>query len=318
MPNFKRYIQNQPMLLPLDIRELIDKNSIVYLIDRIVESLDLSRIYDKYSNDEGGSSAYHPSMLIKILFYAYVEGIRSSRKIAHRVGCDIFFMYLAGFQKPDFRTISDFRKNNIEELKYLFTQIAAICYKYGLVNLGHVAIDGTKICASAGRRSTYGKEKIDEMIKGIEAVIERLLEDGKEVDEEEDRIFGSNKTGYEIPDELKDKEAIKEKLKQIKKIMQEKKLKQVNLTDSDSRFMKEADGSKDLSYNVQVAVDAENQIIVGNDVTSEPTDQHQFIPMYEQVVENLGDKPKEVSADCGYDSNENYVYIKVMHICLIR
>jgi len=252
-------------------------------------------------------------MLIKVLFYAYAIGIRSSRKIAARLESDVFFMYLAAMQRPDFRTISDFRKEHLEQLKELFKQIVLISKELGIVKIGHIAIDGTKMRASAGRRRTKSKEKLEKMAEEIDKEIEEILDEASEVDEGEDRLYGDRR-GDELPKELHKKKDLIEKIEKAKEVLEKKGWKEVNITDPDCRFMKDADGGKDTSYNTQVAVDSEAQVIIANDVTSEVTDQHQFIPIYEQVVENTSEKPKEVSADCGYYSGENYIYIKEKEI----
>ena len=308
MANFIPYNQAQLMLLPPNIREMIPEDHLVHAINTVVEELDLSFIYVKYKNDEGGRPSYHPKMLLKVLFYAYAIGIRSSRKIAARVESDVYFMYMAAMQRPDFRTISDFRKVHIEELGGLFRQIVLVCMKLGIAKVGHIAIDGTKMRASAGRRQTKSRKKLTEMEEKIDKEIKQILEEAEEVDDREDKLYG-DKRGDELPEELRNKEVLKEKIKKAKEKLEKEGWKEANTTDPDSRFMKDADGGKDLSYNSQIAVDEEAQVIVVNDVVQEVNDVHQFIPIYEQVKEETGKKPEEVSADCGYFSGENAIYI---------
>jgi transposase len=297
------------MLLPLDIKEMIPEDHLVHAVDAVVEKLDLSCIYEKVENSEGGRPCYHPLMLVKVLFYAYATGVRSSRKIAARLESDIFFMYLAAMQKPDFRTISDFRKGHLAQLKELFKQIVVICLELGIAKVGHIAIDGTKMRASAGRRRTKGEEKLEDMAEEIEKEIEEILEEASETDEREDRLYGE-KRGDELPEELRKREDLLEKIEKAKEALKKRGLKEANITDPDCRFMQDADGGKDTSYNAQLAVDGEAQVIVANDVTSEVNDVDQFIPVYEQVGENTGKKPEEVSADCGYFSGETAIYIE--------
>lgn len=308
MPNFIPYNQSQLMLLPLDIKEMIPEDHLVHAVDAVVERLDLSSIYEKVENSEGGRPCYHPLMLVKVLFYAYATGVRSSRKIAARLQSDIFFMYLAAMQRPDFRTISDFRKEHLGQLKELFKQIVVICLELGMAKVGHVAIDGTKMRASAGRRRTKGEGKLEDMAEKIEKEIDKILEEASETDEREDRLYG-DKRGDELPEELRKREDLLEKIEKAKEVLKKKGWKEANITDPDCRFMQDADGGKDTSYNTQVAVDGEVQVIVANDVTSEVNDVGQFIPVYEQIKENTGKKPEEVSADCGYFSGENAIYI---------
>ena len=314
MPNFKSYNQDQPLLLPLNIKELIPEGDIVYVINTVVEHLNITSIYLHVDNDKGGCPAYHPKMMLKVLFYAYAEGISSARQIDRRLSSDVKFMYLSGMQTPDFRTISNFRKDNKEQLIELFVQVVKLCQELGLAKLGHVAIDGSKLRANAGRRNSRSEEKLEKMEEAINQQIQELLKESEKIDKEEDALYGNSNRGDEIPKELAKKEILKERVLQAKKLLEQRECKEINMTDPDSRFMKYADGGKNVSYNVQIAVDADHQIIVASDVSSEPTDQHQFIPMYEQVVENTGKKPDEVSADSGYDTNENYIYMEENNI----
>jgi len=309
MPNFILYNQSQLSIFPLDIREMIPEAHLVYAIDAIVEKLNLSCIYQKYKNTEGGRPSYHPLMLIKVLFYAYATGIRSSRKIAAKLESDVFFMYLAAMQRPDFRTISDFRKAHFPELKEVFKQIVLIALELSIAKIGHISIDGTKMRASAGRRRTKSKKKMEKMIVEIDKEIKEILAEASKIDEREDRLYGERR-GDELPRELRKREVLKEKIEKAQEALKKKGWKEANITDPDCRFMKDADGGKDTSYNSQVAVDGEAQVIVANDVSSEVNDHHQFIPLYEQVEENAGKKPKEVSADCGYSNGPNYIYIE--------
>jgi len=307
MANFIPYTQNQLMLLPPDIREFIPEGHIVYLIDEIVESLDLSSFYRKIKNDEGGRPCYHPKMLLKVLLYAYIIGIRSSRKIAERLRSDVFFMYLSGMQYPDFRTISDFRKNNISEIEDVFKQVVLICIELGVSRVGYIALDGTKIRASAGKKKTYKKEQLEKVIREIEREIKEILEEAEEIDKMEDEIYG-DREGDKIYKEILKREKLKKKIEEAKKKLEERGWKEINITDFDARFMKHADNSRNLYYNVQLAVD-ENQIIVANDVVRDKTDQHQFIPMYEKIKENIKAEPIKICADMGYYTNKAYVYI---------
>jgi transposase len=163
VPNFKSYNQDQPLLLPLNIKDLISKEDIVYVLNTVVEYLDIKSIYAHTDNDQGGCPAYHPRMMLKVLIYAYSEGISSSRKIARRLESDVKFMYLSGMQAPDFRTINNFRKDNLGHLVELFIQVVKLCKELGLVRLGHIAIDGSKLRASAGRRNSKSEEKLEKM-----------------------------------------------------------------------------------------------------------------------------------------------------------
>ena len=163
---FKEYNQNQLQLLPPDLSDLVSKDHIARLINHSVDKIDLSFIENQYS--ENGQKAYDPRMLLKVLVYGYVSGTRSSRKLSDRLKEDIVFMWLSGRQEPDFRTISDFRKDKLKDFKKIFEQVLDTCFALGLVRVGKVSIDGTKILASASRnKAIYRKHlaKRKEFIK---------------------------------------------------------------------------------------------------------------------------------------------------------
>ena len=293
--NLRPYNQNQMELFPPNVRSLIADDDLCLVVNDVVEALDLSCLYIKVSHE--GNRPYHPAMMLKVLFYAYAEGIFSSRKIAKALKENIGFIFLAAWQKPDFRTISDFRKTNLAELGLLFSQIVLLCRELGMVKLGHVAIDGTKIKANASDAVTYDQRRIDREIS-------RWLDRAKETDHEEDRRFGANQSGDELPREIRDQKERINRLKVLRRQLTQSGREKINKTDPDASFMKSRSGIK-TAYNAQAAVDGENQVIVAADVTEEAADVDQLLPMIEQVEANLDDKVKECSADAGYSSGEN-------------
>jgi hypothetical protein len=249
-------------------------------------------------------------MLLKILIYGYCTGTGSSRKIAEKLESDIFYMFLSGMQRPDFRTISDFRKNKKEYFHAYFMQVLMMCSRLGMVKLGHIAIDGTKMEANAGRKNNRTKEDIIELEKKLREEVREIISHAEQTDQQEDAEYGETKRGDEIPEELTQKEKLLEKLKEARNYIDGKKIKKVNLTDPDARIMRNNTGGLDLCYNAQAAVDADSQVIVAYDVTSKEEDHTMFIPMYEKIVENTGKLPKEVSADAGYHTGLNYSYME--------
>lgn len=305
---FRQYDQHQQMLLPPNITEMIPVNHLVRVIDTVVEQLDMQDLYNSYS--EEGQPGYHPKMLLKILLYGYSTGIRSSRKLSQKLESDVFYMYLSAMQRPDFRTISDFRKDKRKYIQGYFIQVLVLCNALGMIKLGHISIDGSKIRASASKQKTKSYKELERLQKKLEDEIETILNDAVRLDEQEDRQYGIEKRGDEIPEELTNKQKLVEKLKEAKKYIEEQNLRRVNLTDPDSRFMKTSNGGIDNAYNTQVTVDSDSHLILCCDVVSEENDCKQFIPMYEQTVKNTGKKPLEVSADAGYYSGENYLYIE--------
>ena len=305
---FKEYNQNQILLLPPDIQEMIPANHIVRAINTVVEQLDMKKLYSGYS--EEGQPAYHPKMLLKLLLYGYSTGVRSSRKIAQRTESDIFYMYLSGMQRPDFRTISDFRKLKMTYICQYFTEVVILCKKLGMIDFGHISIDGSKIRANASKHKTYKREDILQLESRIEDKIQKILTEAEDIDSEEDKRYGKEKRGDEIPEELTDGKKLIEKIRQAKKEIEEEKLKRINLTDSDSRLMKNSDGGYNMSYNAQLGVDSKNQIIISNDVVNRENDYYEFIPIYEKAVQNTQVRPVEVSADAGYSSGKTYKYVR--------
>jgi transposase len=293
--NVRAYSQHQMQMFPPSVRSLIEDDHLCLVVDDVVKVLDLSCLYQKISPE--GNPAYHPAMMLKILFYAYASGIFSSRKIAKAMRENIAFIYLSAWQQPDFRTISDFRKNNLNELKELFVQVVMLCKQMGMVKLGHVSIDGTKVKANASDAKTYDNQR-------FEKEINRLLEQADEVDDCEDQHYGVDQSGDELPESIRNQNERISKLKQLQKELAESEKEKINTTDADAVFMKTSNGIK-TSYNGQAAVDQEHQVIVAADVTNQPADVEQLIPMIDQAEENTSDDIEACSADSGYSSGEN-------------
>lgn len=290
----RAYSQNQPLLFPPDIRQLLPDDHPVVIISDIVDKMDLGILTDKISNE--GRSAYHPRMMLKILIYAYSIGIFSSRKIHQALRESIAFIFLTAWQKPDFRTISDFRKNNLPQLKTLFARVIEYCNRMEMISLGHISIDGTKIKANAADRRTFSKDRIEKKIK-------ELLEQANQTDCDEDSLLGPDKTGDEVPEHIQKRSDRLEVLQKIKEDIQQADKSSINTTDPDAGFMKTTGGIT-TAFNAQIAVDDKNQLIIAADVTTDPADVDQLIPMVEQVESNVG-KPEILTADAGYSSGKN-------------
>ena len=265
------------------------------VIDDVVNNLDLSCLYANISSE--GNRPYHPKMMLKVLFYAYTSGIFSSRNIAKALGENIAFIYLAAWQRPDFRTINNFRKNNLDQIKDLFVQIVQLCQQLKMVKLGHISIDGSKFKANAADRKTYDRKRIEREMK-------RILDQAEKQDQHEDTQYGCENSGDELPKEIRDREQRIEKLKQIQKQLDQKDKEKLNATDTDAVFMKTTGGIK-TAYNAQASVDQEVQIIVAADVTSEPNDKEQLLPMIEQTEQNTDGSIEILSADSGYSTANN-------------
>jgi transposase len=321
---FRPYDPDQPFLMPVSMREWLPGGHLAYFISDVADHLDLSAIMNNYEGEKG-YPPYHPAMMVKVLLYAYCIGVPSSRKIAKRLEEDIAFRVLAANNTPDFRTISDFRKQHLKALAALFVQVLKLCQKAGLVKLGHVSLDGTKMKANASKHKAMSYKRMKEEEARLEAEVQELLKKAQAVDEEEDRTYGKNKRGDELPKELAFRESRLKKIKEAKAALEaEARIEaqnsrgkgkatgvpedkaQRNFTDPESRIMPAPGGKHfEQAYNAQIAVDSANQIIVAAEITNQPSDKGQATLMLKQVEENTGGLPQEMSADAGYfSSNE--------------
>lgn len=306
--SFKEYNQDQPFLLPLSLHDFLPDGHLAHVINEVVGELDLGELYDSYS--DLGSSAYHPQMMLKALFYGYATGERSSRVIAHRLRSDVAYMYLSAIQQPDFRTINRFRKDNIDILKGLFVQIVRLCVEMGMVSVGTIAMDGTKLKANASYRRTKNASDLDKDIAIIDEQIESILKECEDTDRREDEQVGEDKNPYEISSELKEKQKLKERLKTAKERLTIRGSKEINLTDGEATTMLHKGYRAEPSYNGQIAVEDSNGVIVAATLTNNPADYEALVDLTEQTEANTGDRPKEVLADSGFSSYGNLQYLE--------
>lgn len=307
MSRFKPYQNKQPMFLPPSIEDYVPSSHLARVVDGVVEALDTKDIENKYS--DLGQNTYHPKIVLKLLFYGYATGNRSGRKIAGMCESDTAYMYLAQMYRPDFRTINDFRKNNLAMIKRYFVEIIRMCKELGMVKVGQVSIDGTKIKANAANRRTKTRKGYEKWLKRIEEEIEKMLKQAKEIEEEEDRQYGEDNRGDELPDQINTKERLREEIKEVMKTLNTDKEKK-NLTDLDARFMKGGNGKIDVNYNGQIAV-SEDQIILAAEVINEPNDREALTGTLEQAEANIKEEIAEVVADSGYSSYDNYEYLEM-------
>jgi transposase len=303
----------QGELLPVYLSDLVDEDHPARIMSAIVDTLDLSVLYNKYSWE--GGETYHPKSMLKVLFYGYSHGTRSSRKLSQSCRENFVYMYLASGIRPDYRTINLFRKNNLDILKELFKQIVKICYQLEMVSFGTISLDGTKIRANASRHRMVKKDKLEKMMDKIDEEIEQMLEEAEELDSQEDAEYGESNDGTEVPDDLKTAKGRKEAISKLKKELEDKNVNKMSMTDKDSRLMK-SNGRIDLSYNGQCAT--ENQVILAYNINNQEVDKDQFVSMVdelESVARPLNGKeeyPLESSrilTDSGYDSGKNLDYL---------
>lgn len=306
MAKFKPYRKRQSMLLPPVIEDFVPPSHLARVVDEVVEALDTKEIEDKYS--DLGQNTYHPKIQLKLLFYGYATGNRSGRKIARMCETDTAYMYLAQMYRPDFRTINYFRKENLDKIKRYFVDIVRMCRALGMVKVGVINIDGTKVKANAANRRTKNKGGYQKWLHRIEEDVKEILKEAEEIEEEEDRLYGEDKRGDELPEEISTKDKLREKIKQMMKTLTTEKEKR-NLTDPDARFMKGGCGKVDINYNGQIAV-SEEQFIVAAEVINEANDREALRGMVEQAEANTGEEIEEVVADSGYSSYDNYEYLE--------
>jgi transposase len=341
---YRPWDPDQSWLLPPSPRDWLPEDDLVYFVLDTSRELDISAITRKYEQEERGFPPYHPRMMVALLLYSYTQGVFSSRRIMKRCERDVSWRVLVQDDVPNFRTISDFRKLHLKELERLFVQVLRLCQEAGLVKLGHVALDGTKIKANASRHKamSYGRMKEEE--KRLRKEIRELLKQAESTDAAEDREHGQNHRGDELPAELARRESRLRKIREARKALEaqakaqaeeERKLQkgkdnkpgsqsgggnkvepdkavpddkaQYNFTDPTTKIMKTNNKGFDQCANAQAAADREHQIILAADVTNEPNDKKQLKPMAQQAKKNIGrgQHIDTLSSDNGYFSEEN-------------
>ena len=303
--------QKQNWLLPLSIKDMIPKSHICFMVEEFVESLDFSNFDMLY--DGAGHPAYHPRIVMKILTMGMLSKVRSSRKLASACRENFVFMYLAEKVKPDFRTISRFRKENPEFVKTAFKKTVELASKNKLIDLSFISIDGSMLKAYAGRKRYFDKKGLDRLDKAID----KMIEDDISLDELEEQMFGNKEEGLTGIDERdlrrivrdykksEDKKKIKKSIGKSKNELEKYSLKKVSISDPESRMMQNKKGFSELSYNTQISV-SRNQIILSNDLCQDKHDAHQFIPQMRNVGENIKlRKNTKVGVDSAYSDGEN-------------
>ena len=329
----------QSWLFPPCIKEFIPENHICNLVAAVVACIDVSGVEKRYRSGPG-NTAYPRRMLLRLLVQAAIDGAWSSRRIDKLAHENVVYMYLAGNEKPDFRTLCNFRRANKELIEAVFKETVTVARDLRILKLGYLATDGTKIKANASHDYTLSEDELKE--------IRRIVERGIEIDEEEDKLYG-DKRGDELPPELNTQEKLRKKIRELeesrggklkraaKRIIEqhalgdeqkrarienkleraEEELKEsgqnvVSLTDPESRFMENKKERIELSYNPQITSDRDSGIIVANDVTQDCTDHHQLQPQVELTEETVGELPEDTKLgfDNGYFSGANLRYLE--------
>jgi len=318
---FRPFDRDQILLMPPSLHDWVPEDHLTRFVADVVSTLDLRAIEDTYT-EERGYPPYDPQMMVAVLLYAYCTGTYSSRRIAAKLVDSVAFRFLAGGNQPDFRTISDFRKRHLAALAALFEQVLRLCEKAGLVKLGRVAVDGTRLKANASKHKAMSYGRMAEKEAALRAEIAELLQQAETADREEDQRVGADRRGDDLPAELARRESRLQKITEAKAALEaEARARaaaegrpaddarpadkaQRNFTDPESKIQKTSDGFIQ-GYNAQAAVDQTRQVIVAQHVTPSAADAQQLQPAITAILETLGAPPAVVLADAGYFSEAN-------------
>jgi transposase len=341
--SFLPYEPNQDFLLPPSLSEWLPENHLVYFVSEIIDQLELEKFYARYDGDGRRNQPFDPALLVKVLVYGYATGVFSSRKMARKLYQDVAFRMLGAGNFPSHRTICDFRLRHLPELKDLFVQVARLAKELGLVKLGTMALEGTKIKANASKHKAMSYGGMKEQEQKLKREIETLLDRARTTDAQEDARLGVDQTDEELPLELQRRqerlakiEAAKARLEARQRQADQERGRQPddeqrrrdgtgrpfkhpfgvpddkaqdNFTDPQSRIMKMG-GNFEQCYNAQAAVDGESQLIIANGLTNNAADNGELLPMVEAVKDNLGELPKRVLADAGYRSEQAFAELE--------
>jgi transposase len=310
---------------PVSPRDALPEDDLVFFLLELIPQLDLSPFHDHYARERRGQPPFDVTMMVTLLVYAYCVGACSSRKIAAACERNLAFRAIVGNDPPDFRTISDFRKIHLAALRPLFLEVLRLAGEMGMVKLGNLSTDGTKMGANASRHKAMSYGYMNKEIERLEGEIEQLLKQAEQLDAEQDAALGSRR-GDELPDELKRREERLAKIREAKaRLETEARAKaeaeqrrrdeeqarrdaegrkrrgkepapidptpedkaQTNFTDAESKIMKQSNKGFDYSYNAQAVVDGAEQIIVAAEATDAANDKEQAVPMAQAALENL-------------------------------
>jgi transposase len=305
--------------MPPSLADWVPDDHLARFVGDVVASLDLRAIEETYT-EERGYPPYHPRMMVTLLLYAYCTGVYSSRKIGRPVVDSVAFRFLAAGNTPDFRTISEFRRRHGPALAGLFEQVLLLCRQAGLVKLGRVAIDGTKIKANASKHKAMSYGRMTQEEARLRQEVAELLRRAEAADRDEDAHYGADRRGDELPAELARRESRLQTIAAAKAALEAEARAaaradgndpdatppdraQRNFTDPESKIQKTGDGFVQ-GYNAQLVV-AEGQIIVGQHVPPAALDVQQVLPAIRRLKETLRTVPKVVLADGGYWSDAN-------------
>lgn len=322
---FRPYDQDTLLLMPPSVRDWVDPEGLPAFIDALVGELDLAPFLAAH-DEPRGMPPYHPALMLKVLLYGYATGVRSSRRLEERLRNDVGFMYLAGQARPDHKTISEFRRRHLAALSGLFLESLRLCQAAGMVKLGRVALDGTKVKANASRHKAMSYGRMAEREAALEAQVKRILDEAEAVDRAEDARYGDTR-GDELPEVLRRAETRLAHIRLAKAALEAEARErtgdpdavpdpraQRNFTDPDSRIMLSKPDGFIYGYNAQAVVDDAHQVIVATDLDASTTDMAHLPALVDQVEANTGRRPRRFLADAGYQSDDNLAHLEARGI----
>jgi transposase len=335
---FRPYQPDQSFLLPPSPRDWLPEGHLAYFIAETVDSLDLGTFYEPYEGDGRRNQPFDPRLMVKVLVYAYATGTFSSRKIARKLEEDVAYRVLGAGNFPAHRTICEFRQRHLEAFQALMVQVVRIAREAGLVKLGTLVVDGTKVKANASKHKAMSYGRMREEEQRLREQIEELTGRASAVDAQEDAEYGEQARGDELPEELRRREGRLRKIQEAKARLEARQAaedeqkgrtagdgrksprggrdfkrdfgvppdkSQDNFTDPESRIMKTSSGGYEQCYNAQIAVDEASQLIVAVAVSDNAADSGQLLPLLDAAKTITGQQAGQVLADAGYKGEEN-------------
>ena len=285
MPSYQPYSPDQAELLPAHVKDVLGADHLCFVVHEVVEACDLSA-FGKPEEDAGGQRPYDPRLMLKIWLYGFSVNVRTTRKLEQRIREDLGFRYLAGGATPDHKTLSEFHRRHRDAITAMFTEVLLFLRRAGMARLGTVAIDSTRVKASASPDRLLRRDAIERELR------KKVKSWRRKLDDDPDRDPGT-RVGREQITQLR------EQLKHLRESGEEK----LSTTDPDARFLRER-GRFVLGYTAEVAV-SEDRFIVAQRVTQNKNDNHALIPMVDEVERQCGERPQRVLADCGFFSSQN-------------
>ncbi len=336
--SFRPYQPDQSFLLPPSPRDWLSEDHLAYFVSDAVDALELRAFYRRYEGDGRRNRPFDPRMMVKVILYGYATGCTSSRKLAKKLEEDVAFRVLAAGNFPAHRTLCDFRHDHLEELAALFVQIVQLAREAGVIKLGTVAVDGSKVKANASRHKSMSYREMKKQEQRLRQEIDRILEEAERIDAYEDELYGPAQRGDELPEGLRRRDDRLRAIEAAKKRLEARQAEQDrekgrfpddgrksprggrhfqrdfgvpedraqdNFTDPDSRIMKTSQGFEQC-YNPQLAVDEDSRLIVATGLTQNAADNGELRGLVETIEAVTGDKPARLLGDAGYKSEANF------------